>query len=246
MIRTSSVWMAVSAIGMVVPSFAQTVRPDAGTVLEPPRQIPALPAPGGAPIVVPPAPQAASFDRSVQLTPAAFRFQGNTLVSEAELQQVVVAFVGRRTDMGGLVEATAAVRKHYRDRGYILTEAYLPQQQFPATGGTVTIQVLEARIGKVSARVEGQGPSQSLVDAIVRANLKTGEPVTEAALERPILLLRDLRGFVATAEVLPGGNTGEADVVVVVTPAGRPYGALLGVDNHGPRAAGQVRAYAEL
>jgi hemolysin activation/secretion protein len=238
--------MAASAIGIAFPAFSQAVRPDAGTVLEPSRQIPALPAPGGAPIVVPPAPPAAPFDRSVAVTPAGFRIQGNTLVSEAELQQAVAPFVNRRTDMAGLLEAAAAVRKVYRDRGYILTEAYLPQQQFAASGGTVAIQVLEARIGKVSSRVEGQGPSPALVQAIVHANLRSGDAVTEAGLERPILLLRDLRGFDATAEVLPGANPGEADIVVMVKPAGKPYGALLGADNHGPRPAGQVRAYAEL
>ena len=230
----------------MLPAFAQTVRPDAGTLLENQRQQPAIPAPGGSPAVqVRPAPAAAPFDRSVSLTPAGFRVQGNTLIAEAELQRVLAPFVNRRMDMAGLLEAAAAVRQHYQQRGYILTEAYLPQQQFAATGGTVTIQVLEARIGRASSRVEGQGPSPALVDSIVQSHLRPGMPVTEYALEQPILLLRDLPGFEATADVQPGAQPGEADVVVVVRPAGKRYTGLVGVDNHGPRAAGAVRAYVE-
>jgi hemolysin activation/secretion protein len=230
---------------VVLPVFAQSVRPDAGTILESQRQAPNLPAPGGPAVVVPPAPTAASFDRAISVTPAAFRVQGNTVFSEAELQAVLAPFVGRRADMGGLVQAAGAVRDYYRARGYILTEAYLPQQQFAATGGTVAIQVLEARIGKATARMEGEGPSAALVASIVQAHLRPGDLITEAALEKPILLLRDLRGFDATAEVQPGANPGEADIVVVVKASGPRYSGLVGLDNYGPRAAGEFRAYAE-
>ena len=226
------------------PAFAQFVRPDAGTILETPRQLPTLPEPGGAPaVVLPEAPAAASFDRSVTLTPAAFRVQGNTLVTEAQLQPLLAPFVGKRTDMAGLLQVPAAVRQYYRERGYILTEAYLPQQQFAATGGTVTIQVLEARIGKASVRMEGSGLSQELAERVVRTQLPAGSPITEALLEKPVLLLRDLAGFEAVADVQPGSRAGEADIVVAVKPIGARYTALLGVDNHGVRSAGEVRGY---
>ncbi|HEX7890012.1 MAG TPA: ShlB/FhaC/HecB family hemolysin secretion/activation protein [Ramlibacter sp.] len=237
----------MAALGFIVsPVFAQSTRPDAGTVLETPRQIPALPRAGGAPAVVVPDPAAAAtFDRSVSLTPAAFRVQGNTVFSEAQLQAVLAPFVGNRVDMGGLLQAAAAVRQYYRDRGYVLTEAYLPQQQFAASGGTVTIQVLEARVGKASVRVEGAGPSLALADGIVQNSLPAGALINEYLLEKPILLLRDLAGFAAVADVQPGAHPGEADVVVVVKPTGPRFGALLGVDNYGPRAAGEIRGYVE-
>jgi hemolysin activation/secretion protein len=222
------------------------VRPDAGTLLESQRQQPAIPAPGGDPAVqVRPAPAAATFDRSVVLTPAAFRVEGNTVFAEGELQAVLAPFVNHRMDMGGLLEAAAAVRQYYRDRGHLLTEAYLPQQQFSASGGVVTIRVLEARVGRASARVEGSGPSPALVESIVRAHLPPGTPITEYALEKPILLLRDLPGFDATADVQPGAQPGEADVVVVVRPAGKRVAGLIGVDNYGPRAVGAIRGYVE-
>ena len=146
---TKKTWVAVAAATLCTfPVLAQQTRPDAGTLLEQPSQLPALPAPGGAATTrVPEAPAAAPITASVQMTPAAFRIAGNTLFSEAELQPLLADFVGKQTNMEGLLKAAQAVRRYYRDRGYLLTEAYLPEQQFAATGGTVLIQVLEARVG---------------------------------------------------------------------------------------------------
>jgi hemolysin activation/secretion protein len=228
-----------------IPAWAQTTRPDAGTLLETQRQIPTLPQPGGSPtVVMPPAPPAAPFDSSVRVTPTAFRIQGNTLFSEAQLQANVAEFVGKPTDMDGLLKAAAAVRRFYRERGYLLTEAYLPQQQLAAAGGTVVIQVLEARVGKVAVRVEGDGLSESLANRIVRTHLHTGDHISEYALDKPILLLRDLSGFDASASVEPGTAVGEADITVVVKPFGPRFDGSIGADNFGVRSAGTIRAYA--
>ncbi len=227
-----------------LPVVAQQVRPDAGTLLEPNRQIPVLPATGGAPpVAVPQAPPVAGFDKSVRLTPAAFRFQGNTVFDEPTLAAVVAPFVGKQAGMDGLFEAAAAVKRHYRDRGYLLTEAYLPAQKFAETGGTVLIQVLEARLGKTRVVVEGAGVSESLATQIVQSQLVPGSLITADQLEKPVLLLRDLAGVEASATVEPGGAEGEADVIVTVKPTGSKFAAVIGLDNMGPRSAGRVRTY---
>lgn len=238
-------WVAAAAAAaFTLPAAAQQIRPDAGTLLPQP-QLPALPAPGGAPTTtVPQAPAAAPFSTSVQMTPAAFRIQGNTLFPESVLQPLVAEFVGKPTDMEGLLKAAQAVRRYYRDRGYLLTETYLPEQRFAATGGTVTIQVLEARVGKVNVRVEDQGISQSLANAIVTTHLRSGDHISEVSLDKPILLLRDLIGFDATASVEPGANAGEADVTVLVKSAGPKMDGSVGLDNSGVRSAGQTRVFA--
>lgn len=241
-------WVALSAATLcVVPALAQQTRPDAGTLLEQERerQIQQLPAPGGAPTVtVPATPAVAPINPDIKVTPAGFRVAGNTLFTEAELMPVLAEYVGKPTDMEGLVKAAAAVRRYYRERGYLLTEAYLPVQQFSATGAVVTIQVLEARVGKVKVVAEDAGVSESLATKIVNANLATGDHISEYSLDKPILLLRDLIGFDATAAVEPGTNTGEADITVSVKSAGPKVDGLVGVDNFGARSAGAIRAYA--
>jgi hemolysin activation/secretion protein len=216
-------------------------------LLEPSRAAPSLPPPGEtAPLTLPAAPPAASFDKSIRLAPAGFRFAGNTVFGDAELAAAVAGYAGKPTDMEGLAKAASAVRQYYRDRGYILTEAYLPAQKFAESGGTVLIQVLEARVGRAGVKLESGGVSGSLASAIVAQQLPQGAHITEALLEKPVLLLRDLAGYEAGATVEPGAQAGEADVTVFVKSDGKRFSGLMGLDNHGVRPAGQARAFGEV
>ena len=239
--------MVTAAALCAVAASAQQTRPDAGTLLEPQRQLPTLPAPGGAPGVrVQEPPPAAAVQNTVRITPAAFRIEGNTLYGEADLLPLLAGLVGQPTDMRGLVAAADKVRQYYRDRGYLLTEAYLPEQRFPATGGTVVIRVLEARIGKVDVQVADPRVSSALASDIVRGNLRPGGAISVDTLEKPVLLLRDLVGVDATATVQPGTNVGEGDVAVMVKGTGPAVDGLVGADNFGERSAGQNRLFAVL
>lgn len=241
-------WVALSVASLcVVPGYAQQTRPDAGTLLEQERQIPRLPPPGGAPtLTAPQTPPVAPFKVDVKVNPASFRIQGNSLFGNEELQSVLKEYVGKPTDMGGLVQAAAAVRRYYRERGYLLTEAYLPVQKFPANGADILIQVLEARVGKVNVIVEGQGINKSLATSIVTTNLKPGDHISEYSMDKPVLLLRDLTGFDATASVEPGAIMGEADITILVKDSGPKVDGSVGADNFGVSSAGQYRAYASV
>ncbi|HEY1229333.1 MAG TPA: ShlB/FhaC/HecB family hemolysin secretion/activation protein [Ramlibacter sp.] len=237
--------MLTAAALCAVSAYAQQSRPDAGTLLEPQRQLPTLPAPGGSPgVQVQEAPPAAPVQGSVRITPAAFRIEGNTLYGEADLLPLVAGLVGQPTDMRGLLGAADRVRQFYRERGYLLTEAYLPEQRFPATGGTVVIRVLEARVGKVNVQVDDPRVSSALANAIVRNNLRPGSAISVESLEKPVLLLRDLAGVNATATVQPGASPGEGDVTMVVKGTGAAVDGLVGADNFGVRYAGQNRLFA--
>lgn len=238
------VWVAATAAAaFAFPVLAQQqARPDAGTILQQEKNPPQVPAPGGAPVVtVPQSPAAARYDESIRVTPTGFQIRGNTIFPEAVLQPLLADFINKPTNMEGLVKAAQAVRKYYRDRGYLLTEAYLPEQQFSARGGVVTIQVLEARVGRLGVKVEDKGVSETLARRIVLANLRPGDAITEASLDKPVLLLRDLIGYDATASVEPGQRAGEADITVIVKSAGEKVDGTMSVDNYGPRSAGQFR-----
>ncbi len=238
--------MGAAAAACALPALAQQApRPDAGILLQQDRQVPVAPSGGIAPIAVPPPPpSAAAFNESVKLIPAAFRVRGSTLYPESTLVALVSDLVDKETDMEGLVKAAAAVRRYYRERGYLLTEAYLPEQLFPARNGAIQIQVVEARVGKVTVKVEDDRISEGLATDIVRSHLRTGDHITENMLEKPVLLLRDLVGFDATAAVTPGTNAGEADITVIVKSQGARADAVIGLDNFGARSAGANRLVA--
>jgi hemolysin activation/secretion protein len=228
-----------------LPALAQQApRPDAGILLQQERQVPAAPARGSAPISVPPPPTAATYNEAVRLVPAAFRVRGSTLYPESTLVALLQDLVDKETDMEGLVKAAQTVRRYYRERGYLLTEAYLPEQLFPAQNGAIQIRVVEARVGRINVKVEDDRVSESLANDIVRSHLHAGDHITEYMLEKPILLLRDMVGFDATAAVTPGANPGEADITVTVKGQGAKADGIIGLDNFGARSAGATRAVA--
>jgi len=235
-------WFVLAACAAgVAPALAQ-IRPDAGILLESPGALPSLP-PRSEPPVELRQPQATvPVPGAARITPAAFNFTGNTVFSSELLAALLASRLNQPTDMAGLSEAANSVSAYYRQKGYLLTQAYLPEQAFAAQGGSVTIAILEARVGRVTVRVEGSGISQAFAESLVAGQLKTGDAVTEYALDKPVLLLRDLAGFEAAATVQPGERLGQADVLVTVQAKGPRMDGSVSIDNHGARTAGAVRA----
>ena len=64
-----------------------------------------------------------------------FRVTGNTIFTEDVLLAEVKEFVGKEQTIDGLNDAATKVRAYYRERGYFLVQAYLPQQEIK--GGVV-------------------------------------------------------------------------------------------------------------
>ena len=213
---------------------------------EPQRQIPRLPQPG-APRISLPGPQSVQPGQpAVLITPAAFQFEGNSIFDSATLTALIADRINRPIDLAGLAEAAGQISRYYRAKGYMLTEAYLPEQAFQATGGTVTITVVEARVGRVRVQIEGDEGSASYARRVVVNNLQPGVLISENLLDKPVLLLRDLAGVVASATVEPGELAGQADVTVTIRAQGAQTDGSVGVDNFGARSAGAWHAFANL
>jgi len=226
---------------VAVPVLAQ-VRPDAGTLLESPGSLPMLPPRGEPPMELRQPQPTAPAPGAARITPAAFSFTGNTVFSSELLAALLASRLNKPSDLAGLTDAANSISAYYRQKGYLLTQAYLPEQAFIAEGGTVTVAVLEARIGRVAVRVEGSGISQAFAEGLVAGQLKPGDAVTEYALDKPVLLLRDLAGYEAAATVQPGERPGQADVLVTVQAKGPRFDGSVSLDNHGARTAGAARA----
>lgn len=229
------------------PALAQT-RPNAGTLLEQQSPTPVLPRQGEPKIDLPDAKPAAAVGANIRVTPKAFRFTGNTLFTSDQLGRLLARFVDQPLDIAGLTAAANTVSTFYRSNGYLLTEAYLPEQALAPTGGTVTIRVIEAKIGRTTVEVQGGGHhiSKSFAEEVMARHLVRGDAVTEYSLDKPVLLLRDLAGYDASAVVEPGDNPGEANVRVAISSRGPRAEGSVSVDNHGASAAGAVHATVNL
>lgn len=232
----------LAAIALCGTAAQAQQRPDSGTnQQQPERQIQKLPdlvAPDVTTKIV----KRALVGSDVKVTPSAFRFTGNTLIPEADLQAVVAGLVGKETDFNGLVDAAAALRQLYTSKGYVLTDVYLPEQQFSSAGGIVEFAVIEARLGTVSVKVtDGSGVSQSFATGLAETYLVPGMLLSQEILDKPVLLLRDMAGADAEATVVPGANPGEANVEIAVTPRGPRFEPYVSADNYGTYSAGAYR-----
>jgi hemolysin activation/secretion protein len=235
---------AAAAFSVLAAAQQPPPRPDAGTILreqQPREQLPISPSTEPVLPQVTPTKPALPPTTRVNVTVKDFRFTGNTVFPAAQLREVVRDFIGKTLDFNGLNDAAGRVQRYYRERGYFLAVAYLPQQEIK--DGSVEIAVLEGRLGSINLQVDPKMKlRESFARGILDAHLKPGDLITENALERPLLLLRDLPNMEVTSELGPSKTqVGAADLTVKLTENRRAVSGYADVDNHGNRFTGEYR-----
>lgn len=214
--------------------------PDAGSLR---RQIESQrPAPPPAPAPARPAPVPLKLPDQVTVQVNRFAFVGNTLVDQARLEAVVAPFLNQPLGFGDLQRAAAAVAEAYREAGWVV-RTFLPQQD--VTGGTVTIQVIEAVFGTVRIQGEARRTPPERLRRIVDAVQAAGQPVNGPALDRALLLIDDLPGLTARGSLAEGQREAETDLLMQVTD-GPLLSGDAGLDNTGARSTGSERLAASL
>ncbi len=80
-----------------------------------------------------------------------FLVEGNTLLTEREVDDVVRPFSGKQREYGDVQRALEALEVRYREKGYSAVQVSVPDQELG--GGTVKLEVIEASIRRL--RVQG-------------------------------------------------------------------------------------------
>lgn len=216
---------------------AQTAPPTAGQVLRDVQPAPVLQVPQAAPLQRPdntPAPastdEAKVFVRAIVIT-------GNQVLTTAELQALVANLTGTEQTLSALNVAARRITAYYRERGFAVARAYLPAQDI--TSGAVAIDIVEGRIS--SQRLNNQSRLSSERAQAYLSQVKVGEVIQSAQIDRGLLLLQDTPGVGASrATLLPGASVGTSELLVELdaTPA---YAATATLDNYGSRYTGAYR-----
>lgn len=169
-----------------------------------------------------------------------FVFRGNTVFSDVELSGALADVHGLLT-LAGLEVAAQRVTRMYHDAGYLLAEAYLPEQEIDASG-IVQIAVLEGRYGRIVLQNRSRLSDEAARRAF--AGLREGDPIAWGALERATQLLQETPGVRARAVLVPAAEPGRYDVRVELDDGVQRSGAI-GLDNLGGSLTGQIRATAQ-
>jgi hemolysin activation/secretion protein len=161
---------------------------------------------------------------------------GNKKVATEVLHALVADAEGKNLTLAQLDKVIFRITEYYNSHGFPLARAIIPAQTI--TGGVVNIQVIVANYGKVKLANTSRASDRLLIATL--SNLKPGDEIEQAGLDRTLLLLSDLPGVMASGSLAPGAEVGTSDLSVSITPGAVVTGNLIG-DNYGNSFTGRVR-----
>ncbi len=182
--------------------------------------------------VLPPAP-VEKTPMPAQIFVREFRFDGNTVFSQAELANVTALFVGRNVSADELEDARRAVTLYYVNHGFVNSGAVLPDQD--PSGGVVTIRIVEGKLTRIQVH-----ENKWLRDAFITTQLRRWNepPLNLNEMKEGLQLLRaDPNINQVNAELLPGVTPGESILDLRVEDQ-QPFRLALQVDNARPPSVG--------
>lgn len=157
---------------------------------------------------------------------------------EALLEAQRVAQPAEGFSINEMQEVAGKAAAYYRERGYVLAQAFVPEQD--VVGGTVLVQVLEGRLAEV--QVEGNARySAKVLERPFRALV--GKPIDKDTIESALLTLTNYPGLTAFGVLGSGRDVGTSRLTLRVQAEDR-LKLETALDNYGSQYAGEYRGQA--
>ncbi len=206
-------------------------------------QAPTKPQPPSPQSQAPAAPQSQPSIAASSKPPAPPRFaiqrflvEGNTILSQGELDGVLAPFSGKDRDFGDIQRALEALQDVYTGRGYNAVRVSVPEQDIRS--GQVRLRVVEARIRRV--RVQG---NRFFDEKNVRAglpSLKEGSSPNTRAIGQDAQLVNENPAKQVSVALQAADDPGQVDASVRVTDE-KPSRVSVFADNTGTPKTGTSR-----
>jgi hemolysin activation/secretion protein len=125
------------------------------------------------------------------------RFEGGTVYPLSELREHYQPLIGREVSIAELQQFTERLTRRYQRDGYLLSQAYLPDQDF--ADGRVHVVLVEGYVHDVQR--EGDiGPAGAYLDQLLE-HVRAERPLTQATLDRFIGLAQRIPGVTLQADL---------------------------------------------
>lgn len=165
-------------------------------------------------------------------------------VTELEVQKLVWLVREQRSKRGitlGTIETVAdRITQFYRERGFILAKAYIPQQE--VRDGIVTLTLLLGTLGEVEVH-NNDIYNEDIIASVFDDDLT--QPVTSSVIEENIYLINDFPGLAVMGFFESGSQVGDTRLNLNVIDE-RRYNANIRIDNHGTEETGRQRLYGDV
>lgn len=170
---------------------------------------------------------------ATHITPTTFKVEGVKSIPFDEVVKRFAPLANHDITIGQLIETANEVTKLYQERGYALSFAFVPAQDF--AGGAVRITVVEGYVNDV--KITGKpGKLEDKMRAIA-AHIVEDRPLRTATFQRYINVLGLLPGLKVKANVPPPTNTDGA-TTLELDATQKPYDVSTGIDFNHPGVQG--------
>jgi hemolysin activation/secretion protein len=181
-------------------------------------------------------PQKGPVTAAAKILVKKFKVEGNTLISTKEINSIVAPFEGKELTLEELRNVGDLVTARYRDKGYIIANAFIPKQVIKEN--VVKIEIIEGKIEDISV-TGNKSYSTSFIENRL-AVIREDPSLKEQSLEKAILLLNDYPSLNVTTALKAGKEPGTTDVIATVTDK-FPISGSVFYDNYGTSTTGRDR-----
>ena len=164
-----------------------------------------------------------------------FDIDHSDLLTDDELKQILLPYQGRDVSLKELFEAVSKINQLYDAKNIKTARAILPPQE--VKGGTVKIQLVEARLGGIIISGVKDVRSGFVED---RIHVKPGELISVTKLEEDLIRFNALYEPKLRADVRAGAEVGKTDITIEVQEAEK-YHLTTFADNAGRDTVGESR-----
>ncbi|MCX7628599.1 MAG: BamA/TamA family outer membrane protein [Methylophilaceae bacterium] len=160
-----------------------------------------------------------------------FNVEGNTLLSEAEIDALVRPFIGANRDFADVQRALEALQGAYRAKGYGSVQVLLPEQALE--DGVIDLRVIEQRIAGITIDGNAHHDEANVMRALPSIAAGTIPNMKEV---RRALKVANENPSKQTAILFKNNDADEAAIDATVKVIDdKPWKAFLTVDNSGSR-----------
>lgn len=194
------------------------------------------------PVKPPKQPEVAIEEKEGELVPQGFpflvkhiRFVGNKSISTRQIEKLARPYEGKEISLPELKNVAKMITRLYQTKGFLTSRAFIPPQEI--VEGTVTIEILEAKLGEV--RVEGNKriPAKWILK---RVQIKSGQVLQVKTLERNLIRMNRNPDVEIRAVLVRGQEPGTTDVILTVKEKFFLHGGYT-FDNQGTKFSKKLR-----
>ena len=225
-----------------------------------PQSLPGTIQPGREPLPALPPPQAPDFELTIEslrraATPETgeqltfhlngIRIEGASAIPVSRFTPLFSARLGQDVKLSDIAAIAESIETAYHQAGFLLTRAYVPPQR--VHDGIFEIAVVEGYVAGVAVVSSEPKPlAGARLDQFAQGyfgEVLRERPLSNAAIERAMLLANDLPGRTASGLLRPSTDKPGASDLVVTEQLQR-FSPTLAIDNRTSRYAGPVLIHA--